>query len=82
MNMTNESKSVYSATAEVVGMTLKLLCDLEKGEKEAKWHEQYVDNITKMLFDRKLDHLITCIHRIQLHYPEISDRYAEMFTML
>lgn len=82
LNMTNEQKMVYSAAAEVIGMTLKLLSDASSSSSSAdkEWLDQYMENVSSMMMrlideKRKLDNFITCVHRMQLHYPPISDRF-------
>jgi len=74
VNMNSDHKSVYAATAEVVGMTLALLADKETSSFDVELRRQYVDDIVKQLMDKKPDRFITCLHCIQLHFPAISDR--------
>ena len=74
--MNNDSKSVYTAASEVMGMSLALLSEKEKSDEECEWRENLVNEIVKFLIDKKSDRLITCVHAIQLNYPEISDRFV------
>jgi len=71
MNMNNDHKSVYAATAEVIGMTLALL-----SASDVEHRDQYTDDIVKQLMDKKPDRLITCLYCIQLHFPTIADRFS------
>jgi len=82
LNMTNDHKHVYSAAAEVIGMTLKVLADDDKGEDARAWRDCYLDNIGKTLMSRKLDQLITCVHRMQSQYPEVSDRFMSKILFM
>jgi len=79
MNMNNDHKSVYSATAEVVGMTLALLTGKEMSAADVEQCEQYTDDVVKQLMDKKPDRLITCLHCIQLHFPAIADRFSSPY---
>ena len=74
LNMNNDHKSVYAATAEVIGMTLALLTDKETSVSDVERREQCIDDIVKQLMDKKPDRLITCLHCIQMHFPAIADR--------
>lgn len=76
LNMRNEQKVVYTAAAEVIGMTLKLLSE---SNFDRDWFSVYIDNVSSMVLrmvdeKKKTGNFITCAHRIQLHYPLISDR--------
>ena|SRR6218665_1678778 len=88
LNMTNEQKMVYSAAAEVIGMTLKLLSDAASSfAAEKEWVDQYIENVSSMMMrlideKRRLDNFITCVHRMQLHYPPISDRFCQYFIFI
>lgn len=78
MNMQKESKPVYAASAEVVGMALGYLQEAEKGVEQRTWRDEYVDNLGKMLLafqQSKPDRFVSCVYRLQLHYPPIADRY-------
>jgi len=74
--MNNDHKSVYAATSEVMGMILALLSEKEKSMDECEWRDNLVNEIVRFLNDKKPDRLITCVHCIQLNYPEISDRFV------
>ena len=79
MNMQNPAKVVYTSSAEVVGITLKYLTDTERGSENTDWLTQYQENISNMLLsfqETKPDRFICCVHRMQLHYPAIADRYV------
>jgi hypothetical protein len=76
MNMQNSYKVVYTSSAEVVGIALKYMTDTERDE-DAEWLTQYKDNVSHMLLsfhESKPDSFITCVHRMQQHYPAIVDR--------
>ena len=78
MNMSNHYKTIYAASAEVVGMAIKVLSEKEKNEEAKEWRESFMTNIAKMLTPAQTgqpDLFITCVHRMQIHYPPIADRY-------
>ena len=80
--MTNESKQVYAPAAEVVGMAMALMSDLEMGEVERDWQEQYADNIAKMLQAVKPDKFINCVWSMQRHHPAIVDKSVNLFAVV
>ena len=72
--MSNHYKAVYSATAEVIGMSLKHLAEKDR-ETEGSIH----DYVTKSLLNiqvAKPDNFIICVHKMHKHYPPIADRYV------
>ncbi|XP_056017774.1 DNA-dependent protein kinase catalytic subunit-like isoform X2 [Ostrea edulis] len=66
-------KAVYAATAEVVGMIFKHLAEKEK-QTEGSFHD-YVVNVMNSLQQSNPANFILCIHRMQLHYSPIADRF-------
>ncbi len=75
--MDHKSIPIYSAAAEVVGMTLKYMSEKETSQTDREWRAKYVENIVKMLAGRQVarpDAFITCLHKMALHYPQIIDK--------
>ena len=77
--MEHSSKAVYSASAEVVGMALLYMSEKETSKADKDWREKYIENIAKMLFNTQVNKpnvFITCLHRMQRHYPQVVDKYG------
>jgi DNA-dependent protein kinase catalytic subunit len=72
--MKHNSKTIHASSAEVVGMLLKKL----DGGQDPSADEEVFNQVLTFLFDilSKMDIslFITCVHRIQLNYPPISER--------
>lgn len=75
ISMNNPSKTIHAPSAEVVGMLLRKLSNNVTG---GSVDEDILNQCLAFLFDilSKLDisAFITCVHRIQLNYPPISER--------
>ncbi|ESO12540.1 hypothetical protein HELRODRAFT_159097 [Helobdella robusta] len=65
-----ESKSVYCVAAEVLGMGLNLL-----SLKDADVLKDAMVLVSKSMSNFKDDKFITCLHKMQLNYPAICERY-------
>ena len=77
MNMLNHYKAIFSASAEVVGMSLAHMDKAASSGADKEWLETYMDNVNKMLLSIQAtqpDQFIVCVHRMQMHYKPIADR--------
>jgi DNA-dependent protein kinase catalytic subunit len=80
--MRNSSKSMHAPSAEVVGLLLrwlqkkqKLLDNSEAAKKaEQEKFDRVLEDLFQVLSRLELNLFITCVHRIQLNYPPISER--------
>jgi len=79
--MNNDHRSVYAATAEVVGMTLALLTDKPTSASDVEQCDQLTEDVVKQLADKKPDRLITCVYYIQLYFPAIADRLLSSYIL-
>ncbi|CAH1795603.1 unnamed protein product [Owenia fusiformis] len=76
-NMGFKYKSVYAASAEVVGMTLKHMADNPKSHPEG-YLNSYIKFITSLLNDmsqHKKDNFIISVHKMALQFPPITDKF-------
>ena len=67
----NNKKNIYTSAAEVIGM---LLSDLKQKDQKSDM-EFVLIKLTEALKSLETIEFITCIHRIQLNFKEISDKY-------
>ncbi|XP_074649158.1 DNA-dependent protein kinase catalytic subunit-like [Tubulanus polymorphus] len=79
-NMMKDYKLVYAAAAEVVGMVLRYMQDEEQCT-ESDFHD-HVYKVLGTLQGGKLDVFITCIHKIQLQFPAIIDRFVNQLLFV
>jgi len=74
--MNSPEKQIRSASAEVVGMALNFMLNVEKASDSShEWCDAYIGNIEKMLLQTKPNDqgiYLLCIHGMQKHYPPIS----------
>ena len=83
--MTDTSRQLIAATAEVTGWVLKLLSEQETGKEELEWQEKYLENISSLLLgfqELKPDAFLTCVHRLSLHYPPIVKRWLAVMQKI
>ncbi len=69
--MKDSTKAIHASSAEVVGMLLKKLA--EKNQ-DPEIFNQVVGFLFEVLRDLDISLFITCVHRVQLNYPPISER--------
>lgn len=74
--MDHHYKSVYAASAEVVGMIFKYLSEKEK-QTDGSFHD-HVYSAMSSIHASKPDTFITDVHRMHRHYPPIADRYGKV----
>ena len=77
MNMMHPYKAVHAATAEVVGMSLNVMAEKEKGDTAANWRNMYLDNIANMLKSmqaKRADTFIVCIYHLTNQYPPSAEK--------
>jgi hypothetical protein len=82
--MNEAEKQVWSASAEVVGMALNFMLNVEKTEGSQKWCDAYIGNIHKMLTEMltkdkqsiKSGIFLSCIHGMQKHYAPVANRFV------
>ena len=79
-NLMKQSKPVHTAAAEVLGMVLKYLSEKDK-EIQGAYHD-YIHKVLSSLQQGKPDQFINCVHRIQLHYPPMADRYVSWICQI
>eukprot|EP00058_Branchiostoma_floridae_P019566 XP_002605056.1 hypothetical protein BRAFLDRAFT_85202 [Branchiostoma floridae] len=65
-------KDVYAAAAEVIGMIMKYMADVEK-VTDGGFHMQ-VERYLLPLQVNQQDVFLTCVHKIHLHFPPFTDR--------
>lgn len=90
--MKNPARPVHASSAEVVGLLLRWLQPQEITNKKAISSSNPNKNIESEKFDLVLEELfqilsrlqlnllITCVHRIQLNYPPISERFMTILV--
>lgn len=76
--MRDQSKTVHAPAAEVVGLLLKWLQDQKSFDQEK--FELVLDELFQILSRLELNLLITCVHRIQLNYASISERFMTILV--
>jgi hypothetical protein len=81
--MTDSSRPVMAAAAEVTGMAMKVMAEQETDDESKQWQNKYADNVDKLLqgfLDNRLDSLLTCVHRMSLHYAPIAERFVAIYN--
>lgn len=89
--MSHASKSVHASSAEVVGLLLKWLQHKQAMDEasrrdpvlakvEQEKFDLVLEELFRMLKELNLNLFITCVHRIQLNYPPISERFMNLLT--
>lgn len=71
--MKDSSKAIHASSAEVVGLLLKRL-NTKKDLLEQEKLEKVLAYLFEVLRELETNLWITCVHRIQLNYPAISER--------
>nr|CAB3231039.1 DNA-dependent protein kinase catalytic subunit-like [Phallusia mammillata] len=81
-NIVYKRKEIYDSAAEVGGMTLRYLTEIEK-ETEGEIHEMVVAKLTLLNRDPKWqDVFITSLHKVASHYPPIVDQFLSRVMFL
>ncbi|XP_078691376.1 DNA-dependent protein kinase catalytic subunit-like isoform X2 [Branchiostoma floridae x Branchiostoma belcheri] len=73
-------KDVYAAAAEVIGMIMKYMADVEK-VTEGSFHTQ-VERYLLPLQVNQQDVFLTCVHKIHLHFPPFADRFVSKLLFM
>ena len=73
--MKDSSKLIHAPSAEVVGMLLRRLYTKNDSLELITSVEDYLSQILK---DLDIALFITCIHRIQLNYPQLTQHFMSM----
>lgn len=74
--MCSTLKSIFAPAGEVCGMIFRYLAD-KAGETEGSFHN-HVANLMTGLHQARPDCFITCVHRMQKHYPPVANRYLNI----
>jgi len=76
-NVTFKYKDVHAAAAEVIGLLMKREGDVEK-VFDGPLHDMVSQKLSSLINSAKPepDKFITCVHRLQLNYPPIVDRFV------
>lgn len=85
--MKNPARPVHASSAEVVGLLLKWLQpqEISSNKKainniEPEKFDLVLEELFQILSRLQLNLLITCVHRIQLNYPPISERFMTILV--
>ncbi|XP_078611931.1 DNA-dependent protein kinase catalytic subunit-like isoform X2 [Branchiostoma floridae x Branchiostoma japonicum] len=73
-------KDVYAAAAEVIGMIMKYMADVEK-VTDGGFHTQ-VERYLLPLQVNQQDVFLTCVHKIHLHFPPFTDRFVSKLLFM
>jgi DNA-dependent protein kinase catalytic subunit len=75
--MKDTSKTIHAAAAEVIGMLLNSLSKVEKDldRDGQKMIDEIVLYLNEQFKDMRIELFITCVHRITLNFPEISNNF-------
>ena len=73
--MKDSSKLIHAPSAEVVGMLLRRLYTKNDSPELITSVEDYLSQILK---DLDIALFITCIHRIQLNYPQLTQHFMSI----
>jgi DNA-dependent protein kinase catalytic subunit len=75
--MKDTSKTIHAAAAEVIGMLLNNLSKIEKDlDKDGQnMIDEIVLYLNEQFKDMRIELFITCVHRITLNFPEISNNF-------
>jgi DNA-dependent protein kinase catalytic subunit len=77
-------QDVYGGAAAAIGMTMSHLYDHES-VKESTLHDEVTKTLSSFTSTGQaagIDRFITCLHLIQEHYPEFSDRFVNKILFL
>ncbi|KAL9956083.1 hypothetical protein ACROYT_G037506 [Oculina patagonica] len=76
-NLTFKYKDVHAAAAEVIGLLMKQLADVQK-IVDGPLHDMVSQKLLSLVNSAKPDpgKFISCVHRLQLNYPPIVDRFV------
>lgn len=76
-------KEVYASTAEICGILLQFMKKTNRFdvEKLQSWVEERLKNMIAPNVNQP-NKFIGCLHKIQLNYPELSDRFAGRILFL
>jgi DNA-dependent protein kinase catalytic subunit len=75
INMKDSSKTIHASAAEVVGMLLKNIDIKKQISLDTESFSELIAYLFEILRDLDESMFITCIHRIQINYPCISERF-------
>lgn len=76
--MGHHLKSVYAATAEVIGLMFHRMAE-SKNEIEGPFHD-HVFTLLSGFSQAKPDQFIICVHGIHKQYPTFTKRYVDCLT--
>ncbi|XP_026183019.1 DNA-dependent protein kinase catalytic subunit isoform X2 [Mastacembelus armatus] len=72
-------KDVYSAAAEVIGLNLKNMTNMDYHQKLLSLAESQITNLKKKNMD---DKFIICLNKVSKHYPPFMDRFVHYVLFL
>ncbi|XP_030839871.1 DNA-dependent protein kinase catalytic subunit [Strongylocentrotus purpuratus] len=81
-NIDNRYKAVHGAAAEVIGMAMKQMAEVDK-IPDSHLHEVTYKELSQLhLGSGKEVIFITCLHKIHLHYPVFTDRFMNKLLFM
>ncbi|XP_068717854.1 DNA-dependent protein kinase catalytic subunit-like isoform X1 [Montipora capricornis] len=76
-NLSFKYKEVHAATAEVIGLLLKQAAEIQK-VFDGPLHDMVTEKLTALVnsVNPEPGKFISCVHKLQLNYPPIADRFV------